>query len=1236
MNTTVHARRDTAGTACDAAISATHALGHRRYLTACLAVVVALTLVAVAPAAPGGSDAEADAFFVEKVLPILRADCFKCHGPGMTKPKGGLRMSDLAALLEGGNSGPAIVPGDADRSLLVRAIRWTDSDLEMPPKAQLPDADRLTLERWVTEGAHWPADLALGSGEGAAPTPAPKDTAPPAALPALDDHDARLFFEQEVRPVLADNCFECHGPDLAKVKSGLRLSGRDALLGGGERGPALVPGDPEQSLLIHAVRYSDSDFAMPPKRKLPAASIAVLERWVALGAPWPGGEAGGDGSGVGDSSRHTIDLDEGRTWWSFQPVVRPAVPAAPSGAAIANPIDAFVSARLAAAGLHPNPSATRAELARRAWFDLIGLPPSAEELQAFVDDPSPDAWPKLVDRLLATPQYGERWGRHWLDVVRYAQTNGYERDEEKPLAWRYRDYVIQSLNDDKPYDRFVNEQLAGDELEDSSNEAVLATGFYRIGVWDAEPDDTEQANFDELDDVVRTIGEGFMGVTLGCARCHDHKFDPFSQEDYFSTLAFVRNVRRYSVPVYSGQSPVMTPLNFDRKSYEEWERGRQRLQADLERERSGIDERGRALLIEQRLDQLSPDVRVAWDTPPAKRTPPQQLLVAGVPMQKPDQLDIVSALSRELAHRRFELDALIEQAKNSYVGNFDWALSVKEAGTVAPPTNVHVRGKADSPAQEVPPRFVRVLCPTDEAALPEIPEPAAHSRTTGRRRVLADWIASPEHPLTARVMVNRIWQHHFGRGLVPTPNDFGRTGSPPTDQALLDWLASEFVERGWSIKAMHRLIMGSNAYRMSSQAEDPAALAADAANELLWHQNLRRLDAEVLRDSVLSASGTLNLEPGGRGFFPRLSREALAGGSRPGEGWEISPPEQQNRRSIYAYVKRSLLVPLLEVFDYTSTALPVAERTTTTIASQALMMLNSEFMNEQAAAFAQRVEREAGDDPRRQVRAAFRGALSRDPTASEEALALDALARQTQAFADVKPLLTFRARLPSRVEGSFLGQLEGKDMLYGPSSGWRYLRGGWGNAYNKTEAKDELSGPAALLEEPPLGDVTLATRMQLHAGCEYASLCLRASVDGDDDLDGLEVRFEPAAGSSPGRVRLLLHGKETTTLAEAAAPVTVGQWHAVQVSAQGSRVQVRMDADAAAPPLLDVDAEALPATGAVGLRTWGEALQLDELTVSSGGSVVHVAPDAAGPPARRALESLCLTLLNLNEFVYVD
>jgi len=993
---------------------------------------------------------------------------------------------------------------------------------------------------------------------------------PPSATAGVE------FFEKKIRPLLAEQCYKCHSAESEKLKGKLLLDSQEGLLKGGESGPVVVPGDPERSLLIKAVRYTDKDLQMPPKnKKLSEHQISDLTVWVKMGAPWPEE----DKSKSLRSKRGGFEItDKDRAYWAFQPIRRPFSPAVKQQSWPANPIDTFVLIELEAKGLSPNPPATKRELLRRVYFDLIGLPPTPEQAAAFEADRSPKAYEKLIDHLLSLPQYGERWARHWLDVARFAQSNGYEVDGEKPLAWRYRDYVIKALNEDKPYNRFVLEQIAGDELPDANPEAIIATGFQRLGVWDAEPDDKRMADFDELDDIVSTTSTAFLGLTMGCARCHEHKFDPISQADYYQFISFFRNVRPYEGGKTNLDASDFAPLALPEK-VKQW---RQDWQAKV----------------------------------------------------KPLEAELKSAPENQKKPLKEKLERLKDESPP-----FEWALAVRERGGQPLPTHILVRGNAASPGAEVQPAFLTVL----GGQKPALPACGPDTASTGRRLALAEWIASPQNPLTARVMVNRLWQHHFGKGIVKTTTDFGRAGVPPTHPKLLDWLAAEFIEQGWSLKKMHKLILLSNTYRMSSRSQNADADKVDPGNDLLWRQNLRRLEAEAVHDSILQISGQLNPTMGGRGFFPHLGGEVLAGASRPGLGWEKCSPEDQSRRSIYTYIRRTMAVPVLENFDYSNTTSPLGERPVTTVAPQALMLLNDEFMQRQAAALAGRLTSEAGRDRTKQVRRGYRLALNRDPNKTEQQAALDFLRRQTRAAEAIQSRLTFRPDVPNSLSVEYMKQLEPPEFLIGPRLGWSYHRGRWSGAYEGIRTVERQRGPFALCQAESGTDIVVQATLVLDRAAEFASLLLRATADGDEQR-GYEVVFDPRQQ----RVAALRHGKELTSLAETAASVPVRQPLSVKIELNGARVRVWLGG--LGEPALDVvDPHPVSGRGQVGVRTWGAPLNVDGLVLTSGTRKLAINPGAAASKdsmakkdrlanaaERQALESFCLLLFNLNELIYVD
>jgi len=977
------------------------------------------------------------------------------------------------------------------------------------------------------------------------------------------------FFEMRIRPLLAEHCYSCHGEE--KQKGHLRLDSRAAMLKGGESGPAIVPGQPGQSRLMEAVRYQNPDLQMPPKKRLTDRQVSDLSRWIASNAPWPAHDAARAAATTKTPAEITA---QERAWWSFQPIRRPPVPAPRGGQQKfgSSPIDAFIAEALRQKGLSPNPPASRRELIRRAYFDLLGLPPEPEAVLAFERDRSPDAWSRLLDELLARPQYGERWARHWLDVVRFAQSNGYERDGEKPLAWRYRDYVVRAFNSDKPYDQFVREQIAGDELEPRTDDGIIATGFQRLGVWDDEPDDKRMAEFDELDDILSTTGTALLGLTLGCARCHEHKFDPIPQADYYRLLAFFRNVSLYDNAKYTLDSPNYVPLGEPAK-IEAWRAAH-----------------------ESKIKALANQANAATNAAAKK-----------------------------------SIEAQLEKLKNESAP-FEWALAVKERGTNPPPTHVLIRGNAGSPGAEIEPAFLSVL----GARRPALPSPSHPPASSGRRRVLAEWIASAENPLTARVIANRIWQHHFGRGLVSSTSDFGKAGTAPTHPQLLDWLAAELIAQGWSLKALHKSILVSAAYQMSSRADNARAIELDPSNNLLWRQNLRRLEAETLRDTVLAVSGQLNETMGGRGFFPRLSGEVLAGQSRPGLDWELSTPAELSRRSLYVYVRRTMAVPLLEAFDYNNTATPVGERAVTTVAPQALMLLNDEFMQRQSEAFAARLFREAGPNTDAMLRRGFAHALGRHPTAAEERVAREFLRSQERTFAQRKSSLLFHPEVPASLSVDYLRQLEPADFLGGPASGWTYHRGSWSPAYEGIRTVERARGPFALYEYARFSNGVITARLTLHTASESAGLVVRAVTDGDE-LRGYELALDPRRQL----VSIRRHGKQLATLAETHSAVPTGQALTFRVELAGPRLRVwreQLDTKAAgATPLFDVtDTEPWLLAGRVGVRSWGAPLSVEELAARSNGGSWQMTGVPPTLPAQEALAAFCLLLLNLNELVYVD
>ena len=795
------------------------------------------------------------------------------------------------------------------------------------------------------------------------------------SLTAAEAPDALIG---QVQPLLRQHCFKCHGEG-EKLKAGLRLTSRAALLKGGDSGPAVNLAEPAKSQLLAMISYRDDRHQMPPSGKLPQGQIEILTRWVMAGAPWPEGDQPPAPAPTTRTTGGKVTA-ESRQYWAYQPLRRPPIPPVRNSAWVRTPVDAFILSKLEAAGLAPAPAAAKLALIRRVTYDLTGLPPSPEEVDAFVNDANPAAYEKVVDRLLLSPHYGEKWGRHWLDLVRYAETNGYERDGPKPFAWRYRDYVIKSFNTDKPFDRFLREQLAGDELarqwEPSSErtdaelaDAVIATGYLRLGVWDDEPADPLQARYEEYDDIVATTAQVFLAMTVNCARCHDHKIDPITQADYYKLVAFFRDVPRYSNSrnVSSGSNLTDISPRALRAQYEAALKARERRTAEVAREM-------------ERIEDAAIKKMPAEDQRAAEGIDRPQVVAKLGKFFTPEQ-------SAAYAKLKAEREAL---GKVPAPPQRELALSVNRCEVNPPQQHVLIRGNAHAPGAPVQPGYPEVL----GVPAPVLTPAGPGAQSSGRRTVLADWMSSPAHSLTPRVWANRLWQFHFGRGIVASANDFGKFGTLPTHPELLDWLASELVQPTWRVgpqdrdaaawraKRMHRLLLLSSVYRMSAQA-DAAALARDASNQWLSRFPMRRLTAEELRDSLLMVSGRLNLKAGGPSIHPPIPREVLAGQSVPGQGWPTTTGTEADRRSVYVHVKRSLLVPILSQHDMADTDSSCAVRYTTVVPTQSLGMLNGTFANEMARAMAERLQREHPGEIARQVRRAIRLTTGRDPTPGE-------------------------------------------------------------------------------------------------------------------------------------------------------------------------------------------------------------------------------------------------------------
>ncbi len=669
--------------------------------------------------------------------------------------------------------------------------------------------------------------------------------------------DDLQFFESEVRPLLTDHCYECHAGESRILRGGLRLDHRAGWLRGGDSGPAIVPGDPQNSLLMQAVRYESME--MPPAGRLSEQQTAVLGEWIRRGAPDPRLEAP-------PAKLQPVDWDAARKHWAFQPIPDVEPPAESDPLWSKNPIDRFVRARLRQAGMEPAVAADRRTLIRRATFDLTGLPPTPEETAAFIADPAEDAFDRVVDRLLSSPAYGERWGRHWLDLVRYATTNGADENHGLPEAWRYRDWVIRSLNFDLPMDQFIVQQLAGDLLpvpedEQAAGDLLTATGLLVLGPKMLAEQDKEKMLIDIADEQVDTISRTMLGLTLSCARCHDHKFDPLSARDYYALAGIF-----YSTRTMQNRDFVSKWMERPLPSREVTERRRQQ---------------------QQRIDAVKSEL--------------EQLKVAG-------QKELVAARQAELEKLQKELP------------QYAMVMAAEEGERCNLP--VHLRGNHLKPGPDLVPRGMPSI-------LTEVAPADSISGDESGRLQLARWLVSPQQPLTARVMVNRLWMWHFGRPLMRSPSNWGLQAEAPSHPELLDWLARELMRRGWSLKSMHRLVLSSRTWQMSSvQRADYQEL--DPENRLLWRQNRRRLEAEEVRDAVLLTGGGLDRTSGG-----------MAG--------SVDAP----RRAIYLPIDRAALYEMFSTFDYVETAGHIEQRPATTVPNQALFLLNSSLVHEQSRRLAE-------------------------------------------------------------------------------------------------------------------------------------------------------------------------------------------------------------------------------------------------------------------------------------------
>ncbi|MFN3324591.1 MAG: DUF1549 and DUF1553 domain-containing protein [Bryobacteraceae bacterium] len=669
-------------------------------------------------------------------------------------------------------------------------------------------------------------------------------------------------------------------------------------------------------------------------------------------------------------------------WWSLQPVEKPQVPEVKGREWVKNPIDAFVLAKLDAKGIAPNQQADKLTLIRRASLVMTGLPPSPEEVQSFLADDSPEAFERVVDRLLASPHYGERWARHWLDVARYADSEGFKADETRPNVWRYRDYVIESFNQDKPYDRFIREQIAGDELYPNDHSALIATGFNRHFPDESNARNLMQRRQELLNDVTDAVGSAFLGLTYGCARCHDHKFDPILHKDYYRLQAFFANTR------IEDQLVLQTPA--ERAEWERrnavWEEKTRDLRGEIEKLLAPVY----AHLFQESMDKFPEEIQAAVLLSAEQRNPYQwQMYYKAKPQLTHPETAAAAKLKGENLERYRALKAELAKFDDIKPPEQPIAQTMIDSSAEAPKTHVLNGGAWDAPTVEVEPGFLTILDP----APAKIERPAGLN-VTGRRTALANWLADPKNPLSTRVIVNRIWHYHFGRGIAGTPNDLGLMGERPTHRELLDWLTASFVENGWSMKKLHKAILLSATWQQSSDFNAEAA-EADPENKLLWRYNRRRLEGEVIRDSMLAASGRLSRKMGGPGVFPPLPPGVVTRG-----GWKQNEdPEEANRRSVYVFVRRNTRYPMFEAFDMPDSHESCGRRNVTVTPSQSLELLNSELVLEWARAFAGRVLNDGGLSGEAQIDRVYKLAYSRAANEEERRLALEFLDRHSPILA---------------------------------------------------------------------------------------------------------------------------------------------------------------------------------------------------------------------------------------------
>jgi len=924
-----------------------------------LALILAMPVVAQTPLT-----------FEKDVLPVFTQYCFTCHG--QSSPQLGLDLRTFASTLRGSHNGPVITKGSPEKSLLFQKI----SSKAMPPpafKQTMPDAQAEIIRKWIADGA----------------------MSDKPAVMSKEVSEQRAAFDKEIMPLFQSRCVQCHGA--GKPMAGLDLRSLSATLKGSSNGAVIAEGFGERSILL---RKMASRSMPPPGTSEPIGDeqIGAIRKWIDKGHFIDPSETQEPREREFTKTEAPDVTAKDREFWAFRKPLAAPVPKVKAVSRIRTPIDAFVIAQLEPKGLTPSPDSSPRTLLRRAYFDLLGIPPSPEEAFAFLNDTKPSAYERLIDRLLASPQYGERWGRHWLDAAGYVDTQAKDFEATKyDIAegmWHYRDYVIKATNDDKPWNRFLTEQIAGDELTDWRNakkytpetvELLTATGYLR-NVLDITDDDITNLpveRYEALFKLMEKVSSSTMGVTMACARCHTHKFDPIPQRDYYRMLAVFTtalNPTNWIQPKNRTQYTVSKP---DQEEIERHNKEVGRALTDLKQQLATVRNPYEQRILEDKLktvpDAIREDIRVALATVADKRDTIQNFLVGkfGKSLAVGDA-EVRKSLKEADVSTMERLDGQI-QTWTSYRRKLDVVQAVWDVGE--PPTiRLLQRGSAESPGPRVVPGFLTVASVAGKADAVRPPETVG--KTSGLRLAFSNWLTSRDNPLAARVIVNRMWQHHFGKGLVETPDNFGKMGTPPTNPELLDWLAVNFMENGWTAKRLHKMIMMSAVYRQSSRQNTPdaeAAIKVDPENRLLWRMNLRRLEAEALRDSILSAAGSLDLTVGGPPVLLQMR----------GDGLEtVSSKESsanQHRRSVYLLARRTYPLTMLGLFDFPIIDANCTRRVPSSTPLQALTFMNDEFVVDSATELARRAVKSAGEGapPAKKIEFLYWIALFRRPTAAE-------------------------------------------------------------------------------------------------------------------------------------------------------------------------------------------------------------------------------------------------------------